>query len=625
MKNPLTLSNFKSTNFFLALFICFASVRLQAQNTKPTDQNQSAFSYEKTPVATATYGGLVQPDNLPDLAPLLTKLTVHNQNDDPSEVVPVDYDDEVLWDLTASYKKQPDRPRMFSTFNGNTWTGTPPDNSMAISNDGIIVSATNSDVYYFEEDGTELGKSTFNKLARTAFPELNDILYDPKVLYDVHEDRFILVFLHGSEPGNTHVLVFFSKTNNPVDGWHAYGLDGGEADENSWFDFPNIAVNKNELFITGNLFDFNNNPTISVIYQIGKHEGYRGRELNFQTFHSFRDRSGRMAFTVVPVERGRGTSENTYMDFVSTNNRGGDYLMFYTITGEIDDEDEKLESTDVTILRYSPGFDTPQKGSQDLLDGSDSRVRKAMYINGTIHVVHSTSNIQGNVAIMYNKFPRGRLSAITTQVYSESNFALTYPSIAAAGYEWDNENVMIAYCRAGANAYASVYAITVNEDMEASTPLIVKTGTGAVDIRRSGEERWGDYSTITRKYNTNACWVFACSGNASGNYDNTIAELSMDREVGVEKAEIKPASIDIFPNPTQESFSIEFELEEASRITISLLDIKSRNTETLLQTYQQSGLKGFTFNKGALNSGVYLLTVTNSEGQQLFSERLSIQ
>lgn len=625
MKNPHTLSNYKSTDLVLALFILLGSFGAQAQNTKPTDQHQSVLSYKKTPIKSVAYGGLVQPDNLPDLAPLLTKLTVHDQNHSPDEVTPIDYDDDVLWDLTASYKKQPDRPRLYSNFNGNTWTGTPPDNSMAISNGGIIVSATNSDVYYFNEDGTELGKSTFTKLARTAFPELTDILYDPKVLYDVAEDRFILVFLHGSEPGNTHVLIFFSKSNDPTDGWHAYGLDGGEADESSWFDYPNIAVNKNELFITGNLFDFNNNPTISVIYQIGKHEGYNGRELNFQTYHSFRDRSGRMAFTVVPVERGRGTSDNTYMDFVSTNNRGSNYIMHYTITGEIEDEDEELKSNDVTVLRYSPGYDTPQKGSQDLLDGSDSRVRKAIYINGDIHLVHSTSNIQGNVSIMYSKFPRGKLSAITTQVYSESNFALAYPSIAAAGYNWDNETVMITYCRAGSTAYASVYAIAVDKDMEASTPIVVKTGTGAVDIRRTGEERWGDYSTITRKYNTNACWVFACSGNDGGNYDNTIAELSIDREVGTESLPVNTASIDIFPNPTRESFSVEFELEKASRITISLLDIKSRNTQTLLETYQQTGLKGFTFNKGALNSGVYLLSVTDAEGRQLYSKQLSIQ
>ena len=73
---------------------------------------------------------------------------------------------------------------------------TPPDNSMAISNGGFIITANNDGVEYYNSSGTflyfDFWSDFFNDNSLTAS------IYDPKVIYDSGADRFVLVLLHGS-------------------------------------------------------------------------------------------------------------------------------------------------------------------------------------------------------------------------------------------------------------------------------------------------------------------------------------------------------------------------------------------------------------------------------------------
>ena len=556
MRKALTsLNRLRTSLFIITAFAATAG----AQELKPEDENQPAFSFTKSKVLKAEYGGWVPGNNERGLDPRLQKFTAHSQSEKGEQNEPIEYSKGVLKDVSASYKKAARSPRVLTTFSGNRWSGTPPDNAVAVSNDGIILCATNVDMYYYDETGLQLGFSTFARLTRLAFPKLNDILYDPKVVYDEDADRFILVFLHGSTPGNSHVLTFFSKTNNPFDGWHAYQINGSEVDEEAWLDYPNIGINKNELFITGNLFDVSNKSTESVIYQINKWDGYEGKEISFVTYNGMTDRSGGKAFTVVPVERGRGTSDQSFMHFVSSGNWRGNYLQFFTINGELDDENTTLRNRFIQVESYSSANSASQKGSNDLLDGSDCRVRKAIYINNTAYVVHHTISSASQVAIMLHKFPIADFRNAETIVIQDGNFSAAYPNIAAVGTDWDDESVIVCYLKGGSSIYPGFNAVTVDNDLSVSSSVIISSGTGFINANPNGtEERWGDYSSIARKYNGNTVWAFGCIGNEDNNYDNVVGALSMDNFASTPK--IEKTKIELYPNPTTERFTVEFEL-----------------------------------------------------------------
>ena len=151
---------------------------------------------------------------------------------------------------------------------------------MAISNDGIIVSAINTTVTMLNSDGELLKFRTLSGVVAGQLGLL-DRYYDPKVLYDPVNDGFILVFLEGSHSDDTRIIIGFSQSKDPTGLWNFYQLTGKPVGGNTWSDYPIIAHNGEDLFITVNLLRDNSSWQEgfmgSLIWQIGKSEGSKGR------------------------------------------------------------------------------------------------------------------------------------------------------------------------------------------------------------------------------------------------------------------------------------------------------------------------------------------------------------
>ncbi|MEN8794258.1 MAG: hypothetical protein ABF294_07415, partial [Flavobacteriales bacterium] len=86
-----------------------------------------------------------------------------------------------------------DTLKVGKSFIGNVSSaGQPNDNSMAINNDGIVVSAFNSSIYIYDSEGdSALGELTLNQFS--AQISMNFDNFDPKMIYDPEQDRFILI------------------------------------------------------------------------------------------------------------------------------------------------------------------------------------------------------------------------------------------------------------------------------------------------------------------------------------------------------------------------------------------------------------------------------------------------
>src|SRR5204863_7219791 len=88
-------------------------------------------------------------------------------------------------------------------------------------------------------------------------------LVDPKVIYDQHADRFVVVMLDQVDTGGTsgnssHILVAVSDDSDPNGNWCFKSIDsqlkfGGKF---HWTDYPGLAVDDKAIYITGNQFTF---------------------------------------------------------------------------------------------------------------------------------------------------------------------------------------------------------------------------------------------------------------------------------------------------------------------------------------------------------------------------------
>lgn len=490
--------------------------------------------------------------------------------------------------------------------------GTPPDNAVAVSNGNWVVCAINSRLYYYDPDGEMVENPNFKVFVREIPEVFNGSLYDPKVIYDHEADRFILVILHASSPTASRVLVFFSKTNKPTDGWHAYSLPGDAAENNLWFDYPNIAVNKNSVFISGNMFDENDIFNETLIFDIDKNSGYAGKDLEYGFWNAL-EGVDENAFTIVPVRHGTWTSLPERAYFVSNDGSFGRDLVLF----ELDPITDELSREQIGIPNFAAPSDCEQNGSDDLLDAGDARIKKAIWINGKIHLVHSTTTSNDYAAVAYHIIDLGDRS-VESKVFHKAGERrhITFPSIAAATTDPEDHTVFIAYTETGSDMFPALNAITVDANMTSSPEVTLIEGNGHVDILQDEIERWGDYITVTNNFNANTCWVFGCVGGRQEDYNNYLVEISIDETSSIK--DLKPANskqdIQVYPNPVREKVSVQFELDDRQAISIKLHDINGRLVETFLEDVKKAGIHEFRFNADALAPGQYVISISGANG-----------
>jgi hypothetical protein len=166
---------------------------------------------------------------------------------------------------------------------GNRYNGSAPnDNTMAISKDGIVISAINTNIIFYDiHRDTILKNISLSKFSDT-LTTVSKHQYDPKAIYDYKEDKFILVYLAGARSDATSdIIVAFSETSDPLGNWNFYTLPGDAVNDTSWSDYPAISINDKELIVTINLLQYGGSWQTafrqSEVWQVDKLDGYNGK------------------------------------------------------------------------------------------------------------------------------------------------------------------------------------------------------------------------------------------------------------------------------------------------------------------------------------------------------------
>lgn len=516
-------------------------------------------------------------------------------------------------------------PEIGTNFEAN-WSidGVPPDNTMAISNGGFIVTANNDGVEYYNAQGDYLyfdfWADFFNDNS------LNATIYDPKVIYDSGADRFVMVLLHGSNAGNSKVLVCFSKTNNPQNGWWVYTLTGNPLNNNCWFDYPALGVSNNEIYVTGNLFQ-GNSFNQSILYQIDKNDGYGGQSLNWQYWSGLT--SSPEAFSLVPASFGHQGNYGPGIYLVSSESSGDNKIAFWDLTDDMTGTPQLLSYT-ISTTAYSPAANAFQAGTSDQLDNGDCRIQSAFYLNGVLHFVFHSDIGDGWNGINYN-----RLSTVSQTNRSEmfglqGSYDYSYPAVAPFSTQASDPTVMIAFLRCSEDSYPQVRVVNCDKDYTWSPSTLVKEGETYVDFLSGSDERWGDYTGIARKHNstTPRIWLAGCYGadinsqNTFNTFKTWVAEVKPGATVGLEEATLGD-DMKVFPNPTYDLIQIRFTMTQSELVVIELSDSNGKLVKLLYSDTPKAGENKLTFNKGVLSPGTYIVSI-RSTTQILRNEKLVI-
>ena len=170
-------------------------------------------------------------------------------------------------------------PTVSRSFVADSNSGTPPDNYLAVSKNNTCVSVMNSFISVLDGNTGIMTKRT--GLKTMSLPVglnniMNDYRYDPKIIYDPEEDKFICIMLNGVNAAN-YIVIGFSQSNDPKGNWNFYKFYGDYKGDTTWFDYPAITISKSEFYFTGNKLGFNTSWQAgfrnSLIYQIKKADG----------------------------------------------------------------------------------------------------------------------------------------------------------------------------------------------------------------------------------------------------------------------------------------------------------------------------------------------------------------
>lgn len=508
-------------------------------------------------------------------------------------------------------------PIIGTNFEAN-WSlnGTPPDNSMAISNGGFIVTANNDGVEYYNSAASflyvDFWFDFFNDNSLTAS------LYDPKVIYDSGSDRFIMVVLHGTSSTTSKVIVCYSKTNNPSNGWWIYQLTGNPLNDNSWFDYPALGVSNNEIYITGNLFSNAGVFNKSIIYQIPKAAGLSGNSFSWQYWTNFTS-TPYPGFSLAPASNGHQGNYGPGIYFVSNRSGGSDKIRLWDLTDDMSGSPQ-LNSYTVNTTAYSPSPDASQQGTTDKLDNGDCRIQSAFYLNGMIHFAFNSDIGQGWNGLNYNRLTISNTTNQSSTFGLQGSYDYSYPAVASYASNANDKSVMIAFMRSSSSSYPELRVVNCDNNMQWSASTLVKSGDNYVNFT-NGDERWGDYIGISRKHNattTPSIWLAGSYGgdiisqNAYNTWKTWVAEVYATPTVGLED-NTTTNNLKVFPNPSYDLINIHFTNSQKEKTTIELFDLNGKLVKKLYEDSPKAGENRLSFNKGALKAGTYMLVIQTTD------------
>ena len=381
---------------------------------------------------------------------------------------------------------------------GDDGTSIPPDTKGVVGPNHLMI-VLNTQVRMQAKDGTIL--STVNLSSFWSSLGGTNHTYDPKLQYDPNENRWIFICLNGSSPTASELLVGVTVTDDPTGEWYQWKFDT-DLNNNHWFDFPSIGFNEQWIVASGNMFTSSNQFGYVAVFVFDKEQMYNGEfEIDYDRLTT------NSAFTLAPATCYDPGQEVMYL---INNVSGGSKAIrkFILETGILGHPQLTNQGLIIATLPwadyypYNNGNISPQQGSNQRIDAGDSRMRSAIFKNGTIWFTQtiflpSGSNPSRCAAQWWQIETDGTIKQVGRVDDATGTMFYSYPSIAVNGAE----DVLVGYSAFSSSQYASgAYSYRAADD-PANTlrdPYQFKDGLGVYYKTYGGtRNRWGDYSATT--------------------------------------------------------------------------------------------------------------------------------
>ncbi|MEE8169485.1 MAG: hypothetical protein V3T70_02965, partial [Phycisphaerae bacterium] len=284
--------------------------------------------------------------------------------------------------------------------------GIRPPDTMGAVGPNHFVEAINGNVSIFDK-ATGYGLSSVSLLAFFTEVHTEDIPFDPRVVFDHHSGRWVVMAADCRCTPNTIVFAV-SRTEDPTDSWILVGFPAG-----GFADYPTLGVDADGIYIAANISEkvwaiekaplLEDPPSVGVITE----------------WTVFLDGALHPAHTY-------GTPGVQY--FVETN--GLSALRIHQLEGPLTDPTLTILGT-VAVPSFSTPPNAPALSSTVLIsvgNGAGRRLQMAVFRDGSLWTAHTVTQ-NGRAACRWYQLDPVNLTLIQSGTVGHPSLHYYYPSI----------------------------------------------------------------------------------------------------------------------------------------------------------------------------------------------------
>ncbi len=440
---------------------------------------------------------------------------------------------------TQSLSLAPQAPSASTVvFDGPSESDTPyiPPDSQVAAGPIYVVAAINSLMAIYDKTGVQQGglqqlSSFFSSLG------VNGEIFDPRIIYDQTDNRFILsaAEVDMTNLTNGHVLLAVSQTSDPRGVWNKFAINfmGRNLSNtvNTFPDFPTLGLSSSAVYISTGQFAMNSacmaNDTCSFsdtwIKMIGLPALLAGNSsLNITTFENVTTAAGEPAFSIEPAVTYGNAPGEFLVAAEFTTNPGTNLNVFEINTSGT----PALGTVNLAVPKFSIPPDATQSGSGFQIATNDFRLLNAVWSNGSLWCGQNVYQTAGlSVAARWYQIAATSLGTVsltqTGDVTGSGDGYFPALSVNSGG------DVGMVFTTSGPTQLASA-AFTGRAASD--PPNTMRT----VSIYRAGTDdyvdfatRWGDYSGISLDPGGSNFWMIAeYAGNPNPHFGTAIAQTT---------------------------------------------------------------------------------------------------
>ncbi len=374
----------------------------------------------------------------------------------------------------------------FQALNDNG-TSIPPDVNGAAGLNYLMVTL-NTQVRIQDRQGNNLMTTTLSNFWGS-MPN-SGASFDPKILYDPYQNRWIMVTASGSNADDSRLYLGVSLTDNPLGDWNMFWIKTDPQNQ-TWLDYPSIGFNKKWITVSGNMFG---NGFYRAVFVIDKMSAFNGDDsVPYTRFATSQ------AFTLAPSVTYDPNAEEMYLIATSSGNSGGyGYIKKFMVSGDVDNPQFQYQGAIGIPEPWGSGEGDflPQLGTYHRINSVDSRMQNVMFRNGKLWAVHHVflpANNPQRCAVQWWELDTAGVLLNHGRIEDNTNvFSFAFPTIAVNSYN----DVLIGYDVFSSTQYASAgYSYKAYSDNDFRTYYQFKDGLAPYYKTFGGNRnRWGDYS-----------------------------------------------------------------------------------------------------------------------------------